>query len=107
MDNDIITAKKSITIDSIKNLVCKEYSIKKEDIVSRSRKQAFVRPRQIAMYLMRRYTDAPLQVIGKIFNRYHATAIHSVKLVERGINEKSGVKKQVDFLCNKIDSGKF
>ena len=105
--NNIITAKKSITIDSIKNLVCKEYSIKEEDIVSRSRKQAFVRPRQIAMYLMRRYTDAPLQVIGKIFNRYHATAIHSVKLVERGINEKSGVKKQVDFLCNKIDSGKF
>ncbi len=105
--SNIVTAKKAITIDSIKNLVCKEFSIKKEDIVSSSRKQIFVRPRQIAMYLMRRYTDAPLQVIGKFFNRYHATTIHSIKLVERGISKKGAIKKQVDFLCHKIDSGKF
>ncbi len=98
---------KSITIDSIKKLVCKEYKITVTDIVSKSRKQAIVRPRQMAMFLSRRYTDSPLQAIGKSFNRRHATAIHSIGVVERGMKENSQVRKQVEILSDKLTDGKF
>jgi chromosomal replication initiator protein len=104
---NIVRHRKNITIDAIKKLVCKYYSIPIADIVSSSRKQSIVRPRQIAIYLSRRYTDSPLQTIGRSFNRYHATALHSISAVERGLKENGPMQKQVEFLCGRLESGKF
>jgi chromosomal replication initiator protein len=104
---NIVRQRKNITIDVIKKLVSKYYSISVDNIVSNSRKQYIVRPRQIAIYLSRKYTDSSLQAIGKSFNRYHATALHSISAVERGIKEKGPMQKQVEFLCQKLESGKL
>lgn len=104
---NIVRHRKNITKDAIKKLVCKYYSISIADIVSSSRKQSIVRPRQIAIYLSRRYTDSPLQTIGRSFNRYHATALHSIGAVERGLKENGPMQKQVEFLCSRLESGKF
>ena len=104
---NIVRQRKKITIDVIKKLVCKYYSCSLQEVVSRSRKQRLVRPRQMAIYLSRRYTDAPLQRIGKAFNRYHATALHSIHSIERGLKESSSVQKQVEFFHQKLESGKF
>ncbi len=104
---NIVRQRKRITVEAIKKLVCKYYDVSIEDVMSRSRKQNLVRPRQIAIYLARNYTDAPLQSIGKSFNRYHATALHSINCIERGIKQNSSIKKQVGFLRQKLESGKF
>jgi len=104
---NIVLQKKTITIDKIKKFVCKEFNISVKEIASRSRKKRIIFPRQIAIYLARRYTDTPLQTIGKSFNRYHATALHSINAIERGMKENSTIKKQVDYLCAKLDSGKI
>lgn len=104
---NIVRQRKVITIDVIKKLVCKYYSLSPDDIVSNSRKQSIVRPRQIAIYLSRMYTDSPLQTIGKSFNRYHATALHSIGTVERAVKENGPVQKQVEFFRQKLESGKF
>jgi len=104
---NIVRQRKRITIEAIKKLVCKYYDVSIVDVMSRSRKQNFVRPRQMAIYLARNYTDAPLQSIGKAFNRYHATALHSINCIERGIKQNSSIKKQVGFLREKLESGKF
>jgi chromosomal replication initiator protein len=98
---------KNITIDVIKKLICKHFSISIGDIVSSSRKQSIVRPRQMAMYLSRRFTDSPLQDIGRSFNRYHATALHSINSVEKELKTNAAVKKQVEFFNKKLESGKF
>ncbi len=103
----IVKQRNTITINAIKKLVCKQYNISIKDIVSSSRKQSIVRPRQVAMYLSRIYTDSPLQTIGKSFNRYHATALHSIYIVERGLKENSPMKKQVEFLCERLESSEF
>jgi chromosomal replication initiator protein len=104
---NIVRQRKKITIEVIKKLVCKYYNCSLKDVVSRSRKQRLVRPRQMAIYLSRRYTDAPLQTIGKAFNRYHATALHSIHSIERGLKESSSIQKQVEFFDQKLESGKF
>ena len=104
---NMVHQRKQITIDLIKKLVCKYYNCSLKDIVSRSRKQSFVRPRKMAIYLARRYTDASLQSIGKAFNRYHATALHSIHCIERGLKENSSIQKQVDFFHQKLESGRF
>jgi len=103
----IVCQRKRITIEAIKKLVCKYYNVSIDDIMSRSRKQNIVRPRQMAIYLSRRYTDSPLQSIGKSFNRYHATALHSINCIERGLKDNSSIQKQVEFFRQKLESGKF
>ena len=107
MKQNIARWRKNITIDAIKKLVGKYYGISISDMVSSSRKQSIVRPRQVAIYLSRKYTDSPLQAIGRSFNRYHATALHSIGAVERGIKEKGPMQQQVELLCSKIEEGKF
>ncbi|RPH50355.1 MAG: chromosomal replication initiator protein DnaA [Desulfobacteraceae bacterium] len=104
---NIVQQRKNITIDVIKKLVCKHFNISLSDIISSSRKQIFSRPRQIAIYLSRRYTDSPLQTIGKCFNRYHATALHSIGIVERGMKENGSLRKQVEYFSQKLESGNF
>lgn len=104
---NIVKTRKSITIDAIKKLVCKHYGISANDIISRSRKQCFTRPRQVAIYLSRMYTDSPLQTIGRHFNRYHATALHAINSIEREVKNNSDVKTQVLILSDKLETGKF
>jgi chromosomal replication initiator protein len=104
---NIVRQRKRITIEAVKKLVCKYYDVSIKDVMSRSRKQNLVRPRQMAIYLARNYTDAPLQSIGKSFNRCHATALHSINCIERGIKQNSSIKKQVGFFRQKLESGKL
>jgi len=104
---NIVCQKQHITIDAIKKLICKHYRVSIRDLLSRTRKQSIVHPRQIGIYLSRKYTDQPLQVIGKSFNRYHATALYAINTVERKLKENGAMKKQVEYLCQKLEDGKL
>lgn len=102
---NMVNKTQSITINRIKKLVCKYYNVTLKELESQSRKQAIVRPRQVAIYLARRYTDQPLQAIGKSFNRYHATALHAIGVVERGIRQGGPIQRHVAYLTQKLESG--
>lgn len=104
---NMVRQSQTITINSIKKLVCKYYNVTPKELVSRSRKQALVRPRQIAIYLSRRYTDQPLQAIGKSFNRYHATAMHAIGAVEKGIRLGGTIQRHIEYLCQKLETGEY
>lgn len=100
---DIASVRQSITLDAIKHLVCRYYNVSMADLTSRSRRQTIVRPRQVAMYLSRRYTAHSLQTIGKSFNRYHATTLHAMKVVKNEIRENGPFQKQVAFLSDRLE----
>ncbi len=98
--------RKQITIDLIKKIVCNEFSITEKDIISKSRKRRIVKPRQVAMFLAKRYTDQPIKTIGSSFNRYHATAIYSVNTVEKELKQKGVLFEQINYLSKKLETGK-
>lgn len=100
-------AGKQLTLGAIKKIICKFYSVTETDLLSKSRKQAVVLPRQVAMYLGRRYTDQSFQAIGRGFNRYHATALHAVNTIEKHIKAKNEISKQVLFLSEKLEARDF
>ncbi|MFP4305784.1 MAG: chromosomal replication initiator protein DnaA [Desulfococcaceae bacterium] len=102
---NITSRSRSITVESIKALVCRHYGVSAEELESRSRKKRIVRPRQMAIYLARKYTDQSLQAIGRSFNRYHATAIHSIGAVEKGVKADASLKQQLHHLCGQLESG--
>ncbi|SDT97507.1 chromosomal replication initiator protein DnaA [Desulfobacula phenolica] len=104
---NITNVKKRISIESIKKLVCKEFSLSEEDIVSPSRKKRIVKPRQMAIFLSKKYTDQPIKKIGTSFNRYHATAIYSINAVEKELKQKGVLFEQMNYLSKKIEAGKL
>ncbi len=106
LDN-ITKNRKRINIDLIKQLVCNEFSISEKDIMSKSRKRVIVKPRQVAMFLAKKYTDQPIKKIGSSFKKYHATAIYSVNAIEKEIKQKGVLFEQINYISKKIEAGKF
>ncbi|MFO7860380.1 MAG: chromosomal replication initiator protein DnaA [Desulfosalsimonas sp.] len=102
---NIVTRKKTITIDSISRLVSREFGVPLKDMISRSRKKSVVRTRQVAIFLARRHTSQPLQSIGRKFNRKHATVIHSINSVEKALKLKGELFRQVQIIEKKLESG--
>jgi chromosomal replication initiator protein len=103
---NIANTQKTINLDLIKKTVCAEFNISVKDIESASRKQIHVRPRQIAMYLSRRHTDQPIQVIGQSFRRYHATVIYAINAMEKEMRLKGELYRQVEIIEGKLLNGK-
>jgi chromosomal replication initiator protein len=77
-----------ITIESIQKAVCEFFSIRPNDLRSKKRTRTVALPRQVAMYLCRRHTNASFPVIGDRFGgRDHSTVIHAAQVIERRVRE--------------------
>jgi chromosomal replication initiator protein len=74
-----------VSIADIQEVVCAEFALAREDLLSPSRAARVAWPRQLAMYLAREHTDETLPAIGAQFGgRHHATVLHAVRCtVER------------------------
>jgi chromosomal replication initiator protein len=72
-------------------------------LAKRSRRRDVLVPRQLAMYLAHRYTDASLTEIGRAFDRDHPAVKNAIDRVERGILERAPLRYQVEALCARLD----
>ena len=74
----------NITIEKIISHICKYYNMQNDDLIGKKRPKNIALPRQIAMYLCRRMTDASLPKIGLSFGgRDHTTVIHAYEKIEK------------------------
>ncbi len=89
----------------IRDLVGCQYNVSVEDLKSRSRKRSVSFPRQVAMYLTRKYTDHSLADIGALYNRDHSTVLHAVKVITRDRSRKNSIREQIDILSRKLKKG--
>lgn len=58
------------------------YSMPVDQILANKRSKDTVRPRQMAMYLVRKLTNSSLPEIGKVFGRDHTTVMHACNKIE-------------------------
>jgi len=73
----------NISIDNIQRVVADDFNLTPNDLKGKKKTASIVRPRQIAIYLCREFTDYSLGEIGQSFgNRDHTTMIHSCKVIE-------------------------
>ena len=97
---------KEITIDHIVKVVCDYYSIELDTFNSAKRTRDVAQARQVAMYLAKQHTKAPLTVIGSsIGGRNHATVLHSCKAVSDMMDTDKVFKSQIEEI-DKIVLGK-
>jgi chromosomal replication initiator protein len=95
---------RAITIESIQKAVCDFFNIKPNDLRSKKRTRNVALPRQIAMYLCRRYTQASFPVIGDRFGgRDHSTVVHAAQVIERRLREDPSFRSTVERLERVLD----
>ena len=88
--------KKSINIESIQNIVAVYFNLNIQEMLSPRRSRSLARPRQIAMYLAKKYTTNSLPDIGRKFsNRDHTTVIHAVKKIDELIKNDNEIKHSI------------
>ena len=91
--------KRELTLDDISAAVCKRYGMKMKDLQSKSRKQAIVQARQLAMFLCHKYTDVTYTQIGRDFGkRDHSTVLHACNQVARRMGTDKDYRKDVEEL---------
>ena len=94
---------KEITLDHIIEVVCEYLNLDFARFNSTERTREIAQARQIAMYLAKQHTKAPLTTIGAaIGGRNHATVLHSCKAVTNLIETDKAFRRQVEEIEKKV-----
>ena len=102
LQNSIPEEGQEYTVEMILNAVCKHYGIKIKDLKGVSRAKNFALPRQIAMFLIRRYTHLAFREIGLIFGKDHSTAIHAHQKIESEIETDLDLKRHIESIREEL-----
>jgi chromosomal replication initiator protein len=89
--------------EAVVNTVAAFFGTSRETLASKSRRRDVLLPRQLAMYLCRRYTDEPLAAIGRLFGRDHPAVSNAIKVVERGILERAPLRYQMEEVAARLE----
>ncbi len=94
---------KEITIDHIIEVVCQYLNLDHDRFNSTERTREIAQARQIAMYLGKQHTKAPLTTIGAaIGGRNHATVLHSCKAVSNLLETDKAFRRQVEEIEKRV-----
>ncbi|MBW3538515.1 hypothetical protein KY386_03430 [Candidatus Parcubacteria bacterium] len=85
--------------DSIVDLVANYYRLTVADVTGLSRVKACVRPRQVAMYLMRSQLGLSFPLIARaVGGRDHTTAVHACQRIQQLLTSDQELRDEVDEL---------
>ena len=94
---------KVITAENVIKSVCNYFNIKIADIKSNKKLKEFVEPRQIAMYLIRTYTELSFPEIGDKFGgKDHSSIIYAVNKVKKNLKNNEGLEKTLNNIIKII-----
>ncbi len=94
----------TVTYSYIVDIVADHYGITSQEIYSKNRSKKVAYPRQIAMYLCRKFLSMSFVDIGKsIGDKDHSTVIHACKLIEEDLQEDISLQNTIDVLTKKIN----
>jgi chromosomal replication initiator protein len=92
-----------ITIDSIQKATAEKFNIKQAQLKEKTNAKDIVRPRQVAMYLVKELTQASLPEIGRAFgNKHHTTVIHSLRKIDDLRKSDSELNKTINSLIDSL-----
>ncbi len=84
------------TATDVLKAVCAEFDISEKDLLGRQRKREIVRPRHVAMYLLREQTDSSLVEIGRTMGgRDHTTVLHGIERIENDLETDTQLRSRI------------
>jgi len=105
LKNTLRDPQKGISVDEIQKIVAEFFQVRVTDLKSKNRSRIFTEPRQIAMYLSRKFSSASTTEIGARFGgKDHSTVIHSTNKITNQIKENTRVASTINSLTEKIEA---
>ena len=93
---DLLPQRSDVQPEKIIELVAKEWQTSVEALLGRDRSQKIAQPRQVAMYLLRKETNASLPQIGEVLGgRDHTTVMYAIEKIASEIETKTDLRKRV------------
>jgi len=93
---DLLPQRSDVDPSKIIELVAKEWQTTVEALLGRDRSHKIAQPRQVAMYLLRKETDASLPQIGETLGgRDHTTVMYAIDKIANEIETKTDLRKRV------------
>jgi chromosomal replication initiator protein len=93
---DLLPQRSDVQPQKIIELVAREWQTTVEALLGRDRSQKIAQPRQVAMYLLRKETDASLPQIGEVLGgRDHTTVMYAIQKIASDIETKTDLRKRV------------
>lgn len=94
-------SKKMVSVAELIKLVAEFYGLTTESLCDKTRRKEVVRPRQIAMYILREDFNVSFPTIGeKMGGRDHTTVIHSCEKVKNDLKTDKLLEQQIAELRN-------
>ncbi|MBS1548938.1 MAG: chromosomal replication initiator protein DnaA [Bacteroidetes bacterium] len=95
--------KKVIDVPYIQEVVCEYFGIKREQLLSKTRKREIALPRQLAMYFSKEYTNSTFAKIGEeTGGKDHSTVMYACEQIKDMSQMDKEVKKYVKELSEKF-----
>lgn len=106
LKNVIQSKSTNINPRKIIQMVAEFYDMKERDLIAASRKREVVKPRQIAMFLMRDELKCSYPFIGKKFGgKDHTTAIYACEKIAKELDESESLADELSLIKQRIYGG--
>lgn len=105
LKNLILAPGKMVTPKKIIQAVAGFYDLKEKELISSSRKKEIIRPRHIAMYLLREELKSSYPFIGRrLGGKDHTTAIHAYKKILQELEINEGLNNEINLIKQRMFS---
>lgn len=91
-----------ISFESIQRAVADYYDVRVADMSSTRRMRSVAVPRQVAMYLCRRFTRASLPDIAQSFCKTHATVLYAYKTIDGKMDVDDEFRQNVRSIAQRL-----
>ncbi|MBO5703607.1 MAG: chromosomal replication initiator protein DnaA [Bacteroidaceae bacterium] len=93
----VVLEKRTVTFDELLQKVAEKYKVSVRELYSKSRKFALVQSRQLAMYMVHKYTNLSYAEIGRRFGgRDHTTVIHACTKISNKISAVVEYRREIE-----------
>jgi chromosomal replication initiator protein len=93
-----------LEVRAVVEVVAHFFGVRGDSLAARTRRRDVLWPRQLAMALCLRHTDAGAAEIGRHFGREHTAVRNAARIVERRILEHARERYQVEELTTRLDA---
>ena len=103
--NLIFSPKKATSSKKILKTVSSFYDLNEKDLLLATRRQEIVKPRQIAMFLLRKELKESYPSIGRKFNgKDHTTAIYAYEKIVKQLEEDDNLLTEINLIKQRLYS---
>ncbi len=105
LKNVVLAPIKPVTVKEVIQTVADFYDLKEKDIFIATRRREIVKPRQVAMYLLRSMLNCSFPFIGRKFKgKDHTTTIHAYWKITKEIEKDEVFSEEINLIKQRLCS---